>query len=84
MVYERLCGRPFGKDDHVFPRLSANGVFKLCESMTHRSFSELLAKWLDLAHMIPIVGGGSLGHHTLHCFRRGALQHFFMLTINGK
>ena len=83
VVHRRLRGRNLEGEDYLFPRLSVKGVFKLCEDMHHRNFSQLLKKWLDLANTIPMVGD-SLGHHTLHCFRRGAVQHFFMLTINGK
>ena len=57
VVCERLGGRGFDKEDYALPRLSAEGMFELRESMTHRNFSELLVKWLDLAHAIPMVGG---------------------------
>ena len=67
----------------MFPSMCAKGKFKSCEHVNHQNFSELLVKWINLAQTISMIGG-SPGHHVLHCFRRRALQHFFMLTINGK
>ena len=75
VVYRRLRGRNLDSEDHMFLRLSVEGVFKLHEDVCHRNFSQLLKKWLDLANIIPMVGE-SLGYCTLHCFRRGAGQNF--------
>ena len=59
VVCEWLRGRGFGEEDYAFPRLPIKGMLKLCESMTHRNFSQLLTKWPDLAHAIPMVVGSS-------------------------
>ena len=81
-VHQRMRGRPLEDEDYMFPRATAKGGFKILERMTHRNFKDLLKKWMELANTTPMVGG-SPGYFTLHCFRRGACQHYFMLTING-
>ena len=78
-----MRGGPFEDYDYLFPRATTKGMFKLLERMTHRNFTDLLKKWVEMDGIVPMVGG-SRGYFTLHCFRRGACQHFFMLTINGK
>ena len=83
VVYRHLRRRHLDGKDRMLPRLPIKGVFTLCDEMHNRIFSQLLKKWMDLANIITMVGG-SLGYYTLHFFRRGAVQHFFMLIINGK
>ena len=70
-------------EDYMFPRATAKCGFKIMERMTNRNFTDLLKKWMELPNITPIVWG-SPGCFTLHCFRRGACQHCFMLKINGK
>ena len=76
-----MRGRRLEDENYMFPRVTAKGGFKTMERMTHRNFTDLLKKWMELESIVPMIGD-SPGHFTLHYFRRGAFQHHFMLAIN--
>ena len=47
VAHRRLRGRKLDSEDHTFPSLSVKGIFKLCEDVNHRKFSQLLkSSWI--------------------------------------
>ena len=54
---EGLLGCKLEPEECIFPKLTARGCFQQGEKMTHKYFSNLLKKWLDMANAVAIVGG---------------------------
>ena len=65
------------------PKIYRQRGFQLFQEMTHNNLSILLKKWLSMAK-IGMMVGAQLGYFTLNCFRRGAVQHWLMITLRGK
>ena len=62
--------RPMADEDFVFPAIGANGKPQLGEPLT----TDTVQKMLNEA----IAGSGIEGKYTMHCFRRGGAQHWFI------
>ena len=60
---------PLADEDFIFPALGANGI-QPGEPVTTDSIQKLLNK--------AVAGSGLEGNYSMHCFRRGGAQHWFI------
>ncbi|KAF9207016.1 hypothetical protein BGZ49_001352 [Haplosporangium sp. Z 27] len=69
---------PLRQDDYVFPGLATDGRVKLKEPFSHTRIQALLDQFTTEAILLENKNKNS--RYTSHCFRRGGVQHRFMLA----
>ena len=80
---EKNLRRPLRRDDYFFPTLTKEGKLKSRKKMMQKTFMDLLNKWCKTT-VVFIVINGCDGYFVFHCFRCGALQHWFLRCVRRK
>ena len=63
-------------EEFVFPAVGANGVVQPSEPLTQDNVQKMLSE--------ATAGSGIEGKYSMHCFRRGGAQHWFIRTPDGE